>query len=237
MPGGVSDAVLIAMDMGADVTKVAVMQLVRLFFGIGMLPLFVRFADKVILKNHGDESVSLEAEITATEKTREKPSHWAVAVPMIAAAGIGGKLSGVPAGTMLFSMLTMMFIRMKLFENMAPPPLIRRIAQVLIGSYVGASVTRKEIAELPYVIVPMCIMIALFTLACLFMGLRLYKKYGFGLKEGMLCQSPAGVTEMALIAADMGVHSTNLVVIQIARVMIVMGVFPQIIAFLAGMTQ
>ncbi len=234
MPGGVSDAVLISMDMGADVTKVAVMQLVRLFFGIGMLPFIVRFTDKAL--HSRDESIDAQDSTSSVSTVnKESPIHWTITIILIAAAGISGKLSGIPAGTMLFSMIAMMLIRMKLYENIAPPKLVRQTAQILIGAYVGASVTRREIAELPYVIVPIVIMLVLFTAACILMGLRLKKRYGFGLKEGMLCQSPAGVTEMALIAADMGIESTNLVVIQIGRMIVVMGLFPQIIAFLSSL--
>lgn len=38
-PGGMSDTPLIAMDMGADGSVVAVMQFVRMIFGMGCLPL------------------------------------------------------------------------------------------------------------------------------------------------------------------------------------------------------
>ena len=46
MPGGVSDTPLIAMDMGADVPKVAVLQFVRMVFGIGALPGIIVMIDR-----------------------------------------------------------------------------------------------------------------------------------------------------------------------------------------------
>ena len=48
----------------------------------------------------------------------------------------------------------------------------------------------------------------------------------------MLCLSPEGATEMALIAADLGVHSANLVVLQMCRLLSVMAFFPQIFTVL-----
>lgn len=236
MPGGVSDTVLIALDMGADVTKVAVMQLVRLFFGIGMLPIIVKLTDTVVTKrSQADESVSETDSATAIKpKQKESPAHWAITVALIAASGILGKLVGIPAGVMLFSMVTMILIRMKLYESIEPPKIIRVSAQILIGACVGAQVTRNEINELPYIILPIVIMVTLYIAACLLMGFLLHKKFGMDLREGMLCQSPAGATEMALIAADMGIDSTSLVVIQIARLIVVMAIFPQIISLICS---
>ena len=51
----------------------------------------------------------------------------------------------------------------------------------------------------------------------------------------MLSLSPAGATEMALIAADLGVHSTNLVVLQICRLLAVRVIVPQILALLSNL--
>ena len=49
------------------------------------------------------------------------------------------------------------------------------------------------------------------------------------LREAMLTMSPAGASEMALIAADFGLeNSTNLVVLQICRLVGVLVIFPQI---------
>ena len=49
----------------------------------------------------------------------------------------------------------------------------------------------------------------------------------------MLTLSPAGATEIALIAADLGVESTDLVVLQICRLVGVTLIFPQIFHVIA----
>ena len=47
-PGGMSDTPLIAMDMGADSSVVAVMQFVRMIFGMGCLPSVIMLSDRLI---------------------------------------------------------------------------------------------------------------------------------------------------------------------------------------------
>ena len=44
----------------------------------------------------------------------------------------------------------------------------------------------------------------------------------------MLMMTPAGASDMALIAADIGVNSPSLVVMQIFRMLMAASVFPQI---------
>lgn len=48
----------------------------------------------------------------------------------------------------------------------------------------------------------------------------------------MLALSPAGATEMTLIAADLGIEDVDLVVLQICRLVGVLMLFPQLFALL-----
>ena len=67
-----------------------------------------------------------------------------------------------------------------------------------------------------------------YMVCCVGMGLVVSKLFHIQLRESMLTLSPAGATEMALIAADLGVESADLVVLQICRLVGVTLVFPQI---------
>ena len=72
-----------------------------------------------------------------------------------------------------------------------------------------------------------------YVTCCVVMGLVVSKVFKLDLREGMLSLSPAGAGEMALIAADLGVESPNLIVLQIGRLMGVVLVFPYVIAAVA----
>ena len=57
--------------------------------------------------------------------------------------------------------------------------------------------------------------------------------FGFEKKAAFLSVIPAGGGDMALIAADLGVENTDLLVMQVFRMVVVTGIFPQILAFIS----
>ena len=66
-------------------------------------------------------------------------------------------------------------------------------------------------------------------------GGLLHRFFGFTLREGMLIATPAGANDMALISGDLDVHSPDVVVLQIVRMVIVISLFPQLIHLLVGL--
>ena len=131
-PGGMTDTPLIALDMGADASMVAVMQFVRMVFGMACLPSIIVLADRKI---EGDQMVPEEGQ--GTHSLERKKAHVSLRkfLPTFAvalAAGILGKLSGVPAGTLSASLIAVIVLK---FAGSAPPmPMwVRRLAQVVSG--------------------------------------------------------------------------------------------------------
>jgi len=210
------------------------MQFVRMVFGMACLPSIIVLADRKI---EGDQMVPEEGQ--GTHSLERKKAHVSLRkfLPTFAvalAAGILGKLSGVPAGTLSASLIAVIVLK---FAGSAPPmPMwVRRLAQVVSGCCIGAGITRDQIFQLRQLILPALVLIAGYILVCVGMGRAISRAFRMDLKESMLSLSPAGATEMALIAADLGVHSTNLVVLQICRLLGVTVIFPQIFALLSNL--
>ena len=116
-PGGMTDTPLIALDMGADASMVAVMQFVRMVFGMACLPSIIVLADRKI---EGDQMVPEEGQ--GTHSLERKKAHVSLRkfLPTFAvalAAGILGKLSGVPAGTLSASLIAVIVLK---FAGSAP---------------------------------------------------------------------------------------------------------------------
>ena len=57
---------------------------------------------------------------------------------------------------------------------------------------------------------------------------------GSVMPETMLAATPAGASDMALISADIGVNSRELVELQVIRLVVVVSLFPQIIVWVAS---
>ena len=241
MPGGVSDTPLIAMDMGADAAKVALLQFVRLVFGIGALPLLIvamnRMADK---RQHGENGQQANENAPPPRAAVPRPEHATTALTMtLIAATVGGligKWFGIPAGALVFSMLVTTVFKMVYSETYLPL-WCRRVAQVLSGCCIGSQMTYHDVIEMRYLILPAVILIVGYFANCVFMGYLLHRCFKIPRVEAMLSVSPAGATEMALISADLGVNSPDLIVLQVCRFVGVMILFPQLISLLLTLVR
>lgn len=227
-PGGISDTPLLAMDMGASVSKVAAVQFVRMAYGMAVLPGIVLLADRVIAPALGLPSLPPEGpDVIERKKSSFHKKYTPITLMVAAVGGVFGKASGVPAGTLVFALVTTLIYNLKTEKASAPVPL-RRAAQVLSGSCIGVRITWAEVYEMKSLVLPMLIMLFGYTVFCIGMGTFLAKRYHMGLREAMLATAPAGASEMTLIAADMDVFSSKLLVIQVSRLLIVLTLFPQL---------
>lgn len=232
VPGGMSDTPIIAADMGADAGKVAILQFVRMSSGIGVFPSLILLITK-------DPPGSAPPAEEVPEPTARRQPHPAVFPITLAAAflcGVGGKLSGVPAGTLVFSMFGV--IALKLWMEEAYLPMwCKRLAQVLSGAYIGCGISRQDLLELRYLFLPALLLLAGYFLNSLLTGHLLHKMFGYSRKNAMLIATPAGASDMALISADLGVTDKTVIELQIIRMVVVISVFPQIIAVISGLMK
>ena len=226
-PGGMSDTPLIAMDMGADGSVVAVMQFVRMIFGMGCLPTVILLSDRLL---EPEAAKALESRIQQQNKrVQAKPTFLGFLPTMclaMAAAGLG-KLSGVPAGALSAALIVT--VALKLSGRCPGMPIwLRQVAQVVSGCCIGSGITRDQIFAMRQLALPAVALCLGYIACCVGVGLVLSRLFHIPSRGAMLTLSPAGAAEMALIAADLGVESTNLVVLQICRLVGVMLIFPQI---------
>lgn len=226
-PGGMSDTPLIAMDMGADGSVVAVMQFVRMLFGMACLPTVIMLSDRLIEPEAAKELDGHAVKSHAGMKAR--PTLWGFLPTMCAAvaAAVLGKLSGIPAGAMSAALIVTAALNL---SGKCPgmPMWLRWVAQVISGCCIGSGITRGQIVQMKQLALPAAALCLGYMVCCVGMGIVVSRLFHIQLREAMLTLSPAGATEMALIAADLGVESADLVVLQICRLVGVTLLFPQI---------
>ena len=228
LPGGITDTPLVALDMGAQVGVVVASQLVRAVYGIGLLPLIILASDKVLAPKLGVPSVREQDRLKEKKKKPDKP--WLMLLLTLLASAAGaffGKWLGFPAGAFTCAMVFALIYNLKTDKGYAPKPM-RRVAQVLSGICIGIKITAGELATMKKLILPLLLLMLGYTLYCVCMGCLFAKRFHMGLREAMLSVSPAGATEVTLIAADMDVVSSKLLVMHLFRLITAMAVFPQI---------
>ena len=238
VPGGMSDIPIIAADMGADAPKVAVLHFVRMALGISVFPALIRAIDKRASRNGESESPVVQAEdaLPAAPAAKQPQPKWAFPL-CLAVAFAGGwlvRLTGIPAGTLVGSLLSTMLLKLRFGLGFLPPP-VKKLAQAFSGAYIGCSVGYSDLLELRFLVLPAIVIVVGFGLNCFCTGRTLQKRFGFERKMSMLAATPAGATDMALISSDIGVEDPDLVVIQILRMVCVILIFPQVISLIVSL--
>lgn len=236
-PGGISDIPIISADLGADSAKVAAMQFIRLVAGLSIIPPMTGWMAK--RKPHLTQSGLKAAQgeqsperVRTVVKAEASSINILLTLTLAALCGILGKLSGMPAGTLTFSLIGVLVFKF-VCNRAAIPRWIKSVAQVLAGAYIGSSMTRSDILEMRFLIVPALLLVAGYIINCLLCGYLMHRLFGLDIREGMLACTPAGASDMALISSDLGVQSTDLVVLQILRLLIVIIFFPPLLVGIA----
>lgn len=231
VPGGLSDVPLIAADMGANAPKVAMAQFTRMILVMATFPTLINMIGKNQQKSASDkkEATAGKRPIGNTDKTSYRfQKNFLITYAVALVFGLLGFFSGMPAGVLVFSILGVLGMNL-IWGNATLPRFMRRVAQILAGAFIGTSVTQGDLLGIHLLILPFLILITGYFLNCFLTGWILRRISPMGRKESMLAATPAGASDMALISMDMGIESTDLVVLQIVRLTVVILVFPQII--------
>ncbi|MGN1369132.1 MAG: AbrB family transcriptional regulator [Aristaeellaceae bacterium] len=228
VPGGMTDIPIIAADMGADVTKVAALQFVRMALGLSIFPALI----SAFIQH------SSSGAVTPRKKERRKgtPREMAVTLLIAGCFGLLGKKSGIPAGTMMFAILSVLAFKLMGGGTYIPIQL-RRIAQILTGVYVGTCFTRGNVAELLDMWPAAILLMAGYSLNCILMGFVTSRLTSLNRAEAMLVSTPAGASDMALVAADMGITNPEVSVLHVLRLITVVTVFPHILSAFARLME
>jgi membrane AbrB-like protein len=238
VPGGVNETPIIAADMGADAPKVAVMQTLRLIFGLGIFPSLIKWGPMRFGSPAPSpaEPAGKPAPQAPAPKAAPQPEklltfralRFALTLLAGCAAGILGNRTRIPGMTFVFPIAAVLILKLVFNFAFLPPPL-RKIAQVLSGSYLGSGLTITTVLEMRYLALPLAVIILGYMLTGILTGKVLEKTCGFNRQESMLITIPAGASDMALIAADMGIVNPDISLLQVTRLLLVMTFFPQII--------
>lgn len=201
--GGMNDIPLIADEMGAEASVVAVLQFVRLLAGIGLFPLMIRASDA---------DAAPQKQARAVARPEEKVAfRWDSVLALVAAlaGGAFGKWLGIPAGSLIFSTLGTMLLHICSGRGKITAQL-KQIAQLFSGAYIGCMIDRESFAGMKYLLLPAMLLVLVFAINCLVAGLLIPQISSFSRKEGMLCATLAGAGEIALISSDLNIDNAML---------------------------
>lgn len=235
IPGGISDVSLIAADMGAEMLPVVMTHFCRIVMGIGVFPLLIGRVCKEE-RTHSNAFITQDVSGRKDKKSGSSPVTTAVTLGIATALGLIGRISGVPAGTLVFSMAGITAVRVGVGYDARLPMIMKRVAQILSGAYIGCAITKEALAGIHGILIPILLVMLIYMVNSLLISYFLHKKFGMSRAEAMFMLTPAGASDMALIASDMGIHSAALIVVQVLRLFVADAVLPTVCHLVAVWT-
>lgn len=225
MPGGIMDVSLISIDMGAQAEIVATMQLIRLVSILLILPNWIGFLLRRFDKEQPIDSKKNSLKKIRTVGTNTRFFNDTLVLIIASIAGLVGVYLGIPVGALIFSLIASSLL--KITKNTAQlSSFIRYIAQILAGSIIGSSFTKHSISQINQLIVPALLLLASYLLINVLFGTIIYKRGILDLKSALFASSPAGATDISLIAGELGGDMPKIAAVQICRTIFTIVVLP-----------
>lgn len=237
-PGGIMDMSLLAFEFKANTSQVALLQLIRLISVIIFVPLITK---KVYFK-FNEQKEKYKEKIYAKKENIEKEDRKNIKkiegqinfLKTIVIGIVGGYLGyklKIPAGTMSFSMLLVAIFNVRTSKAYMPLSL-RKFIQTIGGTLIGSRVSVSDIMSIKYLIFPIIIIIFGFVLMSVVIGFILYKTTKFSITTALLSAAPGGMSDIALIAQDLGANSNEVAMMQFLRASCIIGIYPLVIKFI-----
>ena len=224
--GGLTDLSLISFDMGAETSTVALLQTSRLISTYLFLPFWIQFFSK----KDGFDTKEVEP-LVKTKKGSLADKRWSqflFTLGVAFTAGYIGENINIPGGGLLLSMVVIMVLN-NTTNLILTDFRVKIIGQLLAGSLVGTTMTRSTFLAIPKLVVPIMILLVSFWSINVYYG-YLCRKYQFmDMKSALFASAPAGASDMALIASDLGADLTKIGLMQMLRLIYAVSLMPQLI--------
>ncbi|MDP3047709.1 MAG: AbrB family transcriptional regulator [Chloroflexota bacterium] len=251
IPGGVAEMSAMSISMKANTAIVATLQSLRVMATMAIIPMVSK---KLALPATAGAAIGgalsdplpvrppaapAEDVYLREELSKKQPAGGnSEVVGWLACLGVG--LVGaaifvylrVPAGAIVGSMAAVVLCRVSGLGLVKPPPLLRLVALLGMGSYVGTGFSDQTLIQLRE-IAPAAVVVTVATVASGVALARVLRDWvGLDPATALLACAPAGVTQMAVVADEIGADVLVVTLFQLTRLMVCVFVLPVLFSFL-----
>lgn len=142
--------------------------------------------------------------------------------------GIFGSRFKIPAGALVFSMLSVAIFSL-LIKPIGLPQNFKIGAQIIIGSIIGSGFNREILGNMVKYFLPVLVSVLFMLSVSIFVGFLFHKITGLDLATALFSTAPGGLTDMVLIADELGAKTGIVVMVHFIRLVTVISFFPIII--------
>lgn len=241
-PGGIVDMSLISTDLGADSSKVALLQMVRIMCIYTLLTPIIKYMSSHFIGNRNKHLKGNlgrhPLEINKVEKNeytqKEKYINLGITSIIASIAGVIGYKLKIPAGAMTASMIAVGVLNI-FYDRGYMPINIRRATQIFAGALIGQRMRYEDLIALKDVIWPVLILIIGIIIVNLCIGVFISWVTKLELVTSLLASAPGGMSDMALVAKDLGGDAPKVAILQLVRYICIVALFPVIIKFISSL--
>ena len=134
----------------------------------------------------------------------------------------------VPGGMMVGALLAVSVL--SVCTDFAYMPSYARVAaQITAGAFIACTVEKSDLKRLPYIIKPAAILLTGMLILNIAMGFLIHGVTDLDWVTAFMCAVPGGMSDTPIIAADMGGNGGKVAVMQFARLLTCIGLFPSLI--------
>ena len=211
--GGAVGITAMARELGADDRMVAVLQYLRVLLIVSLMPV----AATVV---YGATSEGGEP---APEPAAAWPVELGFTVGCAVVGIVAGRLLRLPVAALLGPMLVAAAVALGgIVDDAGVPAALETAAFLIIGLQVGLSFTRQSLRTIGRAL-PVALAITLAVIvACAGLGVVLSRVTGASPLDAYLATTPGGMTAVLATASDSGADSTFVLVVQVARLFVMM---------------
>ena len=232
-PGGATDMVFVAADIGADTVMVGLLQSLRMIYCNGVLPIFfVAMINRKNQKNGKEEHWKKCSAATAGDPVSRS---FGKRVAMFAVATCGGLLFnrlGVPGGVLVGALVFTVAFTCIFGKTEYPAPM-RRYQQMLSGAYIGTSITYATVSMIPSMMFAVVVILIDIMIYVFLMSFVLGKISNMDYGTRMLCSTPGGIGEATILSEELETDTATIATMNTVRMIMVVAAFPTIISWVS----
>lgn len=229
-PGGIQDMILIADDLGANTAQITVLHVVRVFAVIGVMPSIIRLLGKKRAHPGVNADTPAAPAASAAACAESGGGRAFIYLRTFLFAAVGGFLvsrTPVPAGAMIGALFGTVFATLAARATAVPPQLLF-LLQIGAGALIGSGIGPDELKSVAAIAVPALLLVVTLLAANIVFGFLIHKITKLELLTCLFASSAGGLADMAIVADEMGADAPKVVMLQFARLVCVVTLFPSI---------
>ncbi|MDA1101064.1 MAG: AbrB family transcriptional regulator [Proteobacteria bacterium] len=216
-PGGLGEMTVVGEQQGGDPRTIALVHATRIFVVVFLLPLYLATVNDLNIPN-----------TALVLGSRPSAEGWELAI--LGACAVTGYYLGrtlrLPGGQILGPLLISAAAYLSGLVDGRPPANLIAVAQVIIGSAIGARFVGLNLREMARpIVLALCSALVMLAMAAAFATV-IAPLLGLPMHALLLALSPGGLAEMSLIALALNVDTAFVATMHLVRILLIVTMAP-----------